>query len=45
MRRSDQAPSIVPPGNVQDVYLVLEDFQGFGQAWRETDVKIPTSKP
>jgi hypothetical protein len=39
MRRSDQAPSIVPPGgNVQDVYLVLEDFQGFGQAWRETDV-------
>jgi hypothetical protein len=38
MRGSDQAPSIVPPGNDQDVYLVLDDFMGFGQAWRETNV-------
>src|SRR6266550_2099045 len=37
MRRS---PSIVPPGNDQDVYLVLDDFGGrIGQAWRETDVE------
>jgi hypothetical protein len=38
MSRSDRSPSIVPPGNDQDVYLVLDDFMGFGQAWRETDV-------
>ena len=37
MRRSDRSPSIVPPGNDQDVYLVLDDFGGrIGQAWRET---------
>jgi hypothetical protein len=37
MRRS---PSIVPPGNDQDVYLVLDDFGcRIGQAWRETDVE------
>jgi hypothetical protein len=30
----------VPPGNDQDVYLVLDDFGGrIGQAWRETDVE------
>src|SRR6266550_5878647 len=28
MRRSDRSPSIVPPGNDQDVYLVLDDFGG-----------------
>jgi len=40
MRSSDESPSIVPPGNDQDVYLVLDDFGGwFGQAWRETDVE------
>jgi hypothetical protein len=28
----------VPPGNDQDVYLVLDDFGGrIGQAWRETN--------
>jgi hypothetical protein len=38
MRRSDRSPSIVPPGNDQDVYLVLDDFGGrIGQAWRETN--------
>jgi hypothetical protein len=39
MRRSDRSPSIVPPpGNDQDVYLVLDDFGGrIGAAWRETN--------
>jgi hypothetical protein len=38
MRRSDRSPSIVPHGNDQDVYLVLDDFGGrIGQAWRETN--------
>jgi|SRR6476469_8221826 hypothetical protein len=40
MRSSDHSPSIVPPGNDQDVYLVLDDFGGrLGQSWREADVE------
>ena len=40
MRRPEQSPSIVPPSNDQNVYLVLEDFSDWlGQAWRETDVE------
>jgi len=40
MRSSDRSPSIVPPGNDQDVYLVLDDFDGrLGQAWRESAVE------
>jgi hypothetical protein len=40
MRMSDRSPSIVPPGDDRDVYLVLDDFGGrIGQAWRETDVE------
>ena len=40
MPRSDRSPSIVPPGNDQDVYLVLDDFGGrIGSAWRETDAE------
>ncbi len=40
MRGSDHSPSIVPPGNDQDVYLVLDDFDGrLGQAWRESAVE------
>ena len=40
MHRPDQSPSIVPPGNDQDVYLVLDDFGGrIGSAWRETDAE------
>ena len=40
MRRPEQSPSIVPPGNDQDVYLVLDNFGGrIGQSWRETDVE------
>ena len=39
MRRS---PSIVPPGNDQDVYLVLDDFGGrIGLAWRENQFPAP----
>jgi len=39
MRRPEQSPSIVPPGEDHDVYLVLDDFGGrIGQSWRETDV-------
>ena len=40
MRMSDRSPSIVPPGDDRDVYLVLDEFGGrIGQAWRETDVE------
>ena len=39
MRQSQWAPSIVPNGEDQTVYLVLDDFGHIGQAWRETDVK------
>src|SRR5260370_42531194 len=39
MRRPEQSPSIVPPGNDQDVYLVLDNFGGRdGQSSRETHV-------
>jgi hypothetical protein len=31
------SPSIVP-GTDQDVYLVLDDFDSRGRAWRESDV-------
>src|SRR5260221_13415774 len=42
MRTSDRSPSIVPPGNEQDVYLVLDGFGGrIGQAWRETNADAP----
>jgi hypothetical protein len=40
MRSSDQSPSIVPPANDQDVYLVLDDFRDWHvQVWRETDLE------
>ena len=40
MRRLGQSPSTAPPGNDQDVYLVLDDFGGwFGQALPETAVE------
>ncbi len=39
MRSSDRSPSIVPTGNDQEVYLVLDNFGGrIGQSWREADV-------
>lgn len=37
MRRSDFAPSIVPQGDDQTVYVVLDDFGANGRAYRETD--------
>jgi hypothetical protein len=34
----NQLPSIVPPDDDRDVYLVLDDFGGrLGRAWAETD--------
>jgi hypothetical protein len=37
MRRSNWAPSIVPNGHEETVYLVADDFGKIGRAWRETD--------
>jgi hypothetical protein len=39
MRRSNWTPSIVPNGDEQNVYLVVDDFGGNGRAWREADVE------
>ena len=39
MRRSGWTPSIVPDGDDQNVYLVLDDFGRRGRAYRETDVE------
>jgi hypothetical protein len=38
MRISDWTPSILPRGDHQDVYLVVDDLGRFGRAWRETVV-------
>ena len=32
-----RTPSIVPRGDDQDVYLVLDDLDRFGRVWREAD--------
>jgi hypothetical protein len=37
--RRPWTPSIVPNGNEETVYLVLDDFGRNGRAWRETDVE------
>ena len=39
MRRSGWTPSIVPNGDDQTVYLVLDDFGQKGRAWREADAE------
>jgi hypothetical protein len=39
MRRTNRTPSIVPRGDDQTVYLVLDDFGRNGRAWREADVE------
>jgi hypothetical protein len=39
MRKSGWMPSIVPPGDGQTVYIVLDDFGRNGSAYRETDVE------
>ena len=38
MPESKWAPSIIPGGEDQTVYLVLDDFGELGLSWRETDV-------
>jgi hypothetical protein len=38
MRRSSWTPSIVPNGDDENVYLVV-DFGRIGRAWREADVE------
>ena len=39
MRASDHSPSIAPPGNDQDVYLVADDLGRYGRIWRETSLE------
>ena len=39
MRRSGWTPSIVPAGDDQNVYIVVDDFGRDGCAYRETDVE------
>ena len=38
MRKSNWTPSIVPRGDEQDLYLVVDDLGGLGRVWREADV-------
>jgi hypothetical protein len=38
MRQSGWTPSIVPSGDDQNVYLVVDDLGRFGCVWREADV-------
>jgi hypothetical protein len=35
----NRTPSIVPAGEDQSVYLVVDDFGDLGRCWRETDVE------
>ena len=37
MRISNWTPSIVPRGDEQDVYLVVDDLGRLGRVWREAD--------
>ncbi len=39
MRRSNWTPSIVPNGDDQNVYLVVDDLGRFGRVWREADAE------
>jgi hypothetical protein len=39
MRRAGRAPSIVPDGDDQNVYIVVDDFGRNGRVYRETDVE------
>src|SRR5271156_194557 len=39
MRKSGWTPSIVPNGDDQNVYIVVDDFGPTGRAYRETDVE------
>ena len=37
MRKSSWTPSIVPDGDDQNVYLVMDDLGRLGRVWREAD--------
>src|ERR1700679_4030389 len=39
MPRTGSTPSIVPKGNEQNVYLVVDDFGRNGRVYREADVE------
>jgi hypothetical protein len=39
MRQSGWTPSIVPRGDDQNVYLVVDDLGRLGRVWREADVE------
>jgi hypothetical protein len=39
MRRTGWVPSIVPNGDDQNVYLVMDDLGRHGRVWRETDAE------
>jgi hypothetical protein len=39
MRRSNWTPSIVPNGDDQNVYLVMDDLGRLGRVWREADAE------
>jgi hypothetical protein len=39
MRKSGWTPSIVPNGDDQNVYIVVDDFGRNGRAYRETDAE------
>ena len=39
MRKSNWTPSIVPNGDDQNVYIVLDDFGRKDRAYRETDAE------
>jgi hypothetical protein len=38
MRKSIWTPSIVPTGDDQTVYLVMDDLGRFGRVWREAEI-------
>ena len=40
MPRTGWTPSIVPKGDDQNVYLVVDDFGRNGRVYRETDVRF-----
>ena len=42
MSRSSWTPSIVPQGDDQDVYLVVDDLGRLGRVWREADYEDAT---
>jgi hypothetical protein len=40
MRKFDWTPSIVPNGEDQSVYLVVDDLGSNGRVWREADIEV-----